>query len=78
MENMRVGESFKFGGQQYNIVDSFEVEIPARRVLIHELRSQCPDCGKWFCTTASARQIRNRNLRRRCDRCCKPGVRVKP
>jgi hypothetical protein len=80
MENTdasRIGDSFNFKGQSYEISDSFEAEIPARVVLIHELRSCCPDCGKVFYCTASARQLRHRHLRRRCDDCCKPGVPVR-
>jgi hypothetical protein len=73
---LRIGDSFNFKEQTYELVDSFETEIPARVVRIHEPRSRCPDCGKVFYCTASARQLRHRHLRRRCDLCCKPGVPV--
>jgi len=76
MDDMRLGESFNLDGQQYEFMDYFEHEIPARICLIYELRSQCPDCGKPFWTSASKRQIKHKNVRRRCDAYVKPGVRV--
>lgn len=76
MDDVRVGDNFNFDGQAYECVDWFEHEIPARLVLIYELRTKCPDCGTAFWTTASMRQIKIRNVRRRCDACVKPGVRV--
>jgi predicted RNA-binding Zn-ribbon protein involved in translation (DUF1610 family) len=76
MDDMRVGDSFNLDGQQYEYMDYFETEIPSRTVLIYELRTKCPDCGAAFWTTASARQVRHRHLRRRCDNCRKPGAPV--
>jgi hypothetical protein len=67
MDDVRVGDNFNFDGQAYECVDWFEHEIPARLVLIYELRTKCPDCGTAFWTTASMRQIKTRNVRRRCD-----------
>jgi predicted Zn finger-like uncharacterized protein len=76
MDDMRVGDSFNLDGQQYEYVDFFEHEILARICIIYELRTRCPDCGTSFWVTASRRQIKHRNVRRRCDACVKPGVRV--
>ena len=72
-----ISDGFNFKGQRYDYVDSFEYEIPAKTVLIHELRSVCPDCGASFSVTASARQIRQRSMNRRCVGCRKPGVKVR-
>jgi hypothetical protein len=76
MDGMRVGDHFTIDGQQYEFMDYFGHEIPARVCLIYELRSKYPDCDRSFWTTASRRQIKHKSIRRRCDSCVKPGVRV--
>jgi hypothetical protein len=73
---VRTGESFRFKGQAYECTGSFEYEVPARWVSVIELHSRCPDCGRGFSCTATRSQIRKRELRRRCDYCCSPGVPV--
>ena len=73
-----LGNSFKHKGQKYDYVESFEVEVPAKHVVIHKLRSVCPDCDSAFTITASSRQIHHRQLNRRCGDCRKPGRRVVP
>jgi hypothetical protein len=54
---VRTDESFKFKGQAYDCVGSFECEIPARLVLVLELYSRCPDCGRGFLCTATQAQV---------------------
>ena len=73
-----LGNSFNFKGQRYEYTGSREIEVPAKRVTVYQLRSRCPDCGAAFTVSASARQIQGRSLNRRCRDCRKPGRRVKP
>src|SRR5262245_39386043 len=66
---MKAGDRFKRRGQRYQCTGRFSYEIPARFVWVYELRSECAECGQAFTCTGSASQIKNRELRRRCDHC---------
>jgi hypothetical protein len=50
--------------------------IPERVCILFDLRTRCPDCGIGFWATAGVRAIKHKTIRRRCDGCRKPGVRV--
>jgi hypothetical protein len=78
MDDIRVGDNFDIDGQHYQCVDWREHLIPERVCVLYELRTRCPDCGTSFWATATMRAIKHRTIRRRCDSCRKPGVRVTP
>ena len=70
---MKVGHSFNSRGQEYDCLDRFEHEIPAKWVWIYKLRTTCPDCGRKFECTATKTQRKNNLMPRRCERCQAPG-----
>jgi hypothetical protein len=77
-DDIRIGDSFAIDGQHYEVQDWHEHEIPARMCILYDLRTTCPDCGVGFWATAGVRAIKQKTIRRRCDGCRKPGVRVRP
>ncbi len=70
---MKVGDSFINRGQEYECLDRFEHEFPAKWVWIYKLRTICPDCGQRFECTATKTQRKNNLMPRRCQRCQAPG-----
>lgn len=75
---LAVKKSFRCRSQEYWLVGTEAYETPDGRMgKLQCLFTHCPSCGEGFVLRATATAVKNRhNLRRRCDKCKRPGVPV--